>query len=82
MQKNICQQNFFVVAFLNAYYPKTHLIQSLNSINSSRPYGIGCYKTKRQGALKNYFCQKIISKLAPQKIKTSRFSRSGIQSKT
>ena len=26
-------------AFLNAYYPKTHIIQSLNSLDSSRPYG-------------------------------------------
>ena len=24
-------------AFLNAYYPKTHLIQSLNSLDSSKP---------------------------------------------
>ena len=26
-------------AFLNAYYPKTRIIQSLNSLESSRPYG-------------------------------------------
>ena len=36
LKKN-CQQKFF--AFLNASYPKTHLIQSLNSLDSSRPYG-------------------------------------------
>ena len=26
-------------AFLNAYYPKTHLIKALNSLDSSRPNG-------------------------------------------
>ena len=35
--KKNCWQKFF--PFLNAYYPKTHLIKTLNSLDSSRPYG-------------------------------------------
>ena len=35
-QKNF-QQKF--LAFLNVYYPKTHLIKSLYSLDSSRSYG-------------------------------------------
>ena len=36
-KKKIVSRKF--CAFLNAYYPKTHLIISLNSVDSSRPYG-------------------------------------------
>ena len=36
-QKELSAENFF--AFLNAPYPKTHLIQSLNYLDSSRTYG-------------------------------------------
>ena len=36
MQKQIVSRTFFV--FLNAYYPKTDLIQSLKSLDSSGPY--------------------------------------------
>ena len=36
-RKKIFSAEFF--AFLNVYYPKTHLIKALNSLDSSRPYG-------------------------------------------
>ena len=36
-QEKFVRRNFF--AFLNAYYPKTHLIKAQNSLDSSRPYG-------------------------------------------
>ena len=35
--KKYCWQKF--CNFLNAYYPKTHSIKSLNSLDSSRRYG-------------------------------------------
>ena len=37
-QKKIVNRNFF--SCLNAYYPKAHLIKSLNSLDSSRKYGV------------------------------------------
>ena len=43
--KKICQQNIF--AFLDASYPKTHLIQSLNFLDFFRPYGIKLENQKR-----------------------------------
>ena len=61
--KKNCRKYF---AFLNACYPKTHLIKSLNSLDSSRPYGR--LRKSKNGALGNYFCLKMISKLAPQYI--------------
>ena len=64
MQTKFVSRNFF--AFLNASYPKTHLIQCLNSFESSRPYG-RLLENKKQGDLRNYFCLKMISKIAPQK---------------
>ena len=36
-RKKIFSAEFF--AFLNVYYPKTHLIKALNSLDSSRPNG-------------------------------------------
>ena len=63
-QKKIVCRKYF--AFLNACYPKTHLIKSLNSLDSSRPYGR--LRKSKNGALGNYFCLKMISKLAPQYI--------------
>ena len=35
--KKVVSRNLF--AFLNAYYPKTHLVKSLNSLDSSGTYG-------------------------------------------
>ena len=37
-------------AFLNAFYPKTHLIQSLNSFDSSRTYGRLLENQKTRGS--------------------------------
>ena len=50
-QKN-CQQKYF--AFLNAYYPKTHLIKSRNSLDSSRSYG-GLSENQKTGSSKELF---------------------------
>ena len=36
-KKKIVNRNVF--AFLDACYPKTHVTKSLNSLDSSRPYG-------------------------------------------
>ena len=44
--KKNCQQK--LCSIFECFYPKTLLIQSLNSLDSSRPYGI-----KKQGALRN-----------------------------
>ena len=52
-------------AFLNPYEPKPQLIKIHNSLDSSGSYGKLCI-IKKQGALGNYFCLKMISKLAPQ----------------
>ena len=41
-----------VFAFLNASYPKIHLIQSLNSLDSSRPYGRLLENQKTRGSKK------------------------------
>ena len=42
-----------VVASLNVYYPKTHLIKSCNSLDSSRPYGrlLENQKTRLKGII-------------------------------
>ena len=37
MPKEIARRNFF--AYLNVYYPQTHLIKALESPDSSRPNG-------------------------------------------
>ena len=37
-KKKLPAEQFFT--FLNASYPKTHLIQSLNSLDSPRPYHV------------------------------------------
>ena len=63
-KKKIVSRKFF--AFLNASYPKIHLIKSLKSLDSSRPNG-RLLENQKQGPLRNYFCLKIISKIAPQK---------------
>ena len=44
--KKNCQQK--LCSIFECFYPKTLLIQCLNSLDSSRPYGI-----KKQGALRN-----------------------------
>ena len=41
-------------------------MQSLNSFDSSKPYG-RLLENQKKGALKNYFCLKITFKIAPQK---------------
>ena len=41
-----------VFAFLNASYPEIHLIQSLNSLDSSRPYGRLLENQKTRGSKK------------------------------
>ena len=41
-----------VFAFLNVSYPKIHLIQSLNSLDSSRPYGRLLENQKTRGSKK------------------------------
>ena len=61
--KKNCQQKFF--AFLNTYYPKTHLITSLNSLDSSQ-LNMKLSKIQKREVLGNYFCLKMISKLALQ----------------
>ena len=47
-KKKKCQQKFF--AFWNAYYPNTHLIKALNSLDSSSPYGRLLEKQKTGGS--------------------------------
>ena len=74
--------NFF--AFLNSYYPKTHPIKALNSLDSSRPYGRLLKNQKTEGS-RELFLPENISKLAPQNIfqkKTLRFWKPGNQLKT
>ena len=77
--KKSCKQVSF--AFLNAYYPKTHLIKALNSLDSFRPYGKPL-ENQEEGALENYFCLKMICR-ASQKtfVKKIHFWRPGNQSK-
>ena len=55
MQTKFVSRNFF--AFLNASYPKTHLIQCLNSFESSRPYG-RLLENKKTGRSKELFLPK------------------------
>ena len=38
-----------ILVFLNVYYPKTHLIKALDSLDSSRSYG-GKSKNPKAGA--------------------------------
>ena len=54
-------------AFLNVCYPKTHLIR-LSTILIVPYHKNGYYKIKNQETLRDYFCLKMISKLAPQQI--------------
>ena len=51
-KKCLSAENF--VAFLNASYPKTHLIQSLNSSDSSKSYG-GMLENQKTGSSKELF---------------------------
>ena len=54
------------LAFLNVYYPETHLMKALYSLIFQEQME-GYYTIQNQEALGNYFCLKMISKLAPQK---------------
>ena len=64
-KKQTVDRNFF--AFLNVYYPKTHLIKALNSLDLSRPNG-RLLEDLKTGASRNLFLPEIISKLALQLI--------------
>ena len=73
--------NFF--AFSNASYPKTHLIQSLNSLESSRPYE-RLLENQKTGGSKELFLPKNDFQNSSTKIfskKTSRIWRPGNQPK-
>ena len=68
-KKEIVSRNFF--AFLNASYPKTLLMKSLNSLDSSRPYG-RLLKNKKAGCSKElllpkYNFQNSSTKIFPKK---------------
>ena len=56
------------LTFLNACQTKTQLIKIHNSLYSSRSYGRMLEIIKKQGALENYYCLEMISKLALQQI--------------
>ena len=47
-----CKKNLIgkFSAFLNSYYPKTHPIKALNSLDSSRPYGRLLKNQKTEGS--------------------------------
>ena len=49
----------------NTCYPKMHFIKSLNSLDFSRPYGT-LLEIQKIGALGNFFCLTMITKIAPQ----------------
>ena len=82
VKKNIILRNFF--AFLNAYYPKTHLIKSHNSLNSSRSYGRLLENQKTGGSRKLFPSENDFQTSSAVNFpkKTSRFWRPGNQLKT
>ena len=54
-------------AFLNASYPKSHL-SNLSTLLILPNHMKDCQKIKKKEDLRNYFCLKIISKVAPQNL--------------
>ena len=63
-KKKIVSRKIF--AFLNVSFPKTHLIQSLNSLGSSRPYG-RLLANQKTGGSKELFLPKSDLQNSPKK---------------
>ena len=79
-KKKLSAEQFFT--FLNASYPKTHLIQSLNSLDSPRPYHIArrLLENQKTGDSKELFLLKNDFQNSSSKIyskKASRYWRPG-----
>ena len=70
-------------AFLDAYYPKTHLIKSLNFLDSSRPYERLIENEKTGGSRELFLLENEIQTSSEKMFqKTSRSWRPGNQPKT